>query len=459
MRPETRTGFSLLGLTLWLLVLQPSVGANHHCEIQKSEQHREEHPCSDLLELITNDDLDFLSFKEGTGTSIMSPDAVCIFSRTEHVLVTECCNGWEGENCDIQLDNGSMYCYVAESCQGPLVTNTSAMSIASCCDSSGGGSWGSQSSNYGCTPCSPTNVIKVAKDRDMATCMTSGDDVYRTFDGVLFNYHSTCAVGLVVTDALKIYTVTECDPTDKCTCLKVVTIQMSVHPPAEYVLENTLLTVSEGSRTYTLDLSKNPGREPIAINGKGSVNARYDDMQESVYISLASYDMEIRTDADGTLMLTVKESSILRGSLAGVCGDMDGYTDDEISLQSKARAERVFDQYTSEEIPCGSGMSKCATQDEEDAATEACMALNTVFYRCHSEIDVNDYMERCRAYYCTGLTAAGMDAAKEAVCNVMSTYNKICTAITGEAVNWRSASLCRKIMYLALSAFFNFDLF
>ena len=64
----------------------------------------------------------------------------------------------------------------------------------------------------------------------------------------------------------------------------------------------------------------------------GSVNVRYDDMQESVYISLAAYDIDIRTDADGTLMLTVKQSSLLRENLAGVCGDMDGYSEGKIWL-------------------------------------------------------------------------------------------------------------------------------
>ena len=60
------------------------------------------------------------------------------------------------------------------------------------------------------------------------------------------------------------------------------------------------------------------------------------------------------------------------------------------------------------------------------------------------QVDVNDYMVRCRAAYCTSLEAASEIEAQKSVCNVLSAYHKVCTAITGKAVLWRSASLCRK---------------
>ena len=60
------------------------------------------------------------------------------------------------------------------------------------------------------------------------------------------------------------------------------------------------------------------------------------------------------------------------------------------------------------------------------------------------QVDVNDYMVRCRAAYCTSLDAASEVEAHKAVCNVLSAYHKICTGITGKAVLWRSASLCRE---------------
>ncbi|CAL1541268.1 unnamed protein product, partial [Lymnaea stagnalis] len=85
-----------------------------------------------------------------------------------------------------------------------------------------------------------------------------------------------------------------------------------------------------------------------------------------------------------------------------------------------------------------------ATPEANAKATEACHALVTIFYRCHSAVDVNDYIRRCTASYCSSLSAGGIDAAQRAVCNVMSTYHKVCTLISGEAISWRSSNLCPK---------------
>ena len=50
---------------------------------------------------------------------------------------------------------------------------------------------------------------------------------------------------------------------------QVVTIEMSSNPPATYVLDGTLLTVTEGLTTYNLDVSDSTSQNPIAINTKG----------------------------------------------------------------------------------------------------------------------------------------------------------------------------------------------
>ena len=63
--------------------------------------------------------------------------------------------------------------------------------------------------------------MTVNQTRDRATCMTSGEDIYRTFDNVYYHYHHPCAVGLLVSSFIDIYTFTECDPVDKCACYKV----------------------------------------------------------------------------------------------------------------------------------------------------------------------------------------------------------------------------------------------
>ena len=58
------------------------------------------------------------------------------------------------------------------------------------------------------------------------TCMASADCRYRTFDGVSFEYCSTCTMTLVRSAALEVTAATECDPTDKCQCIKVGEMEM-----------------------------------------------------------------------------------------------------------------------------------------------------------------------------------------------------------------------------------------
>uniref|UniRef100_A0A2C9JLT8 VWFD domain-containing protein n=1 Tax=Biomphalaria glabrata TaxID=6526 RepID=A0A2C9JLT8_BIOGL len=483
-----RSTLVLLGLTLWLRIWSTSA-TSHFCERQWEKTVVEQHPCCEFFGWITGmNGYQLTLVWPKTGEKTIDPNdcvPMCNYTRVEHVTNTSCCNGWAGNDCDVPVcdppcSNGGQcvetetwaaalpkcscpdpytgraceeninslksnlkYCYVNSNCQGKLV-RAEAMEISNCCTEGFTGSWGSQLANYGCASCNPTASVKVNNTLDVATCMTSGDDVYRTFDGVLFNYLTLCAVGLVVTPQLEIYTVTECDPLDKCTCSKVVTIIVRGDPTITYTLEGVFLTKSNGTSHETFDASKLTDNVPSAVDKLGSVIWRYHVDQKTVYITLPAFSLETRLEVDGTFMITIKKNSVLRNSLAGVCGDMDGYTDDEIGLQTQVGAERVFEKYKNTNLPCGKGVSKCSTSEDITKATEACQAINTVFYRCHNEVDPDDYIDRCRAYFCTSLSAGGLEAAKKAACNVMSTYQKVCTLVTGEAITWRSRTLCPK---------------
>ena len=62
----------------------------------------------------------------------------------------------------------------------------------------------------------------VSVEQDRVTCMTAGEDIYRTFDGASFTYYSTCTVGLLKsTTGVEVFTQTVCEADDKCNCRKV----------------------------------------------------------------------------------------------------------------------------------------------------------------------------------------------------------------------------------------------
>ncbi|KAI8792630.1 zonadhesin, partial [Biomphalaria glabrata] len=55
-----------------------------------------------------------------------------------------------------------------------------------------------------------------------------------------------------------------------------------------------------------------------------------------------------------------------------------------------------------------------------------------------------DFLDYCYDAYCTSLQAAGEVEAQRAACNVISTYHTTCFLETGQAINWRSKTLCPK---------------
>ena len=56
---------------------------------------------------------------------------------------------------------------------------------------------------------------------DRVTCMTAGEDIFRTFDDARFTYYSTCTIALLKsTNGLEVYTQTVCEADNKCNCRK-----------------------------------------------------------------------------------------------------------------------------------------------------------------------------------------------------------------------------------------------
>ncbi|CAL1541258.1 unnamed protein product, partial [Lymnaea stagnalis] len=489
MAPTRTSALTMLSLTLWLLTLATSASAGHFCERDQEENIVESHKCSELIKWITGvPPMSFLGGVENpTDPDISSTSKeTCLYQRTEHKTVQACCTGWTGTDCDEpvcdppcangglckevetwatalpkcecpspytgrgceeNLDSmkaGLRYCYSGSTCQGKL-QDPNAKAISKCCVDGFSGSWGSQlGSTYGCTPCIATNnTIKVNNTLDYVTCVTYGDSGYRTFDSVLFNYLSLCSAGLVVTPAIQIYSVTQCDTVDKCNCAKTITIFLS-SANITYTISGNYLTRTDGVTTDTYDASTLEDNKPTVVDKTSGLVWRREKDQESTYFLFPSLLITLRCDRDGMLAITIPKNSALIPSLAGICGNANGYADDELSLQSEMGAQRQFDKFKNPNIPCGSGLSKCSTPEANTKADEACKPLTTVFYRCHGSVNVNDYVDRCKASYCTSFTTGGIDAAKKAVCNVMSTYQKMCTLVTGEAYLWRSKNLCPK---------------
>ena len=75
----------------------------HWCNIPEPVVEFEEHPCKDIWTIIPTG---FVFNKVLGGIEskdiMADPEAMCLFERTTHKVVTKCCTGWEGNDCDVR---------------------------------------------------------------------------------------------------------------------------------------------------------------------------------------------------------------------------------------------------------------------------------------------------------------------------------------------------------------------
>lgn len=82
----------------------------------------------------------------------------------------------------------------------------------------------------------------------------------------------------------------------------------------------------------------------------------------------------------------------------------------------------------------------CALRPERRVwASKKCGILKTdVFAKCHSEVPVEGYLERCVFDAC----ACDQGGDCECLCTALAAYAQECN-LRGVAVNWRNKDLCR----------------
>ncbi|KAH9500889.1 hypothetical protein Btru_073263, partial [Bulinus truncatus] len=451
----------------------------HECQKQYDVPEIAIQKCCNLFHMITGvydgQPYQLVWDKSKSQDDLSSCQVNCTFSRMTHVTNTSCCDGYTGSSCeepvcDPPCQNGQpcvegafaasppwcacangfvgqrcqeyspsitdtkKYCYSGSQCQGELVNKT-VTGIIDCCKDGFFGSWGSQLT--GCVSCRKADLPVTSNNLPYVTCMMSGEELFRTFDGTFYRYRNLCAVPVLISPTIKVYAVGECDPINKCSCSKRLTI---IFQDMTFTMDGSILTLTDGNNTNTYDASSLPDNTPKALDPKGSINVKRDQTQNSMYL-MTSTGVTFRIDGDGYTLVTAKKDSPLMGTFSGLCGDADGYPDD--FLQLPGGPDRVNERYKNTELVCGTSVHKCMNSDDEARATKACIPIGLNFYECLKE-SIADNQERCKAHYCTSLNAAGEEAAKKAVCNYLSTHEKLCSELTNKFYTWRTSTFCPK---------------
>uniref|UniRef100_A0A452H9E6 Uncharacterized protein n=1 Tax=Gopherus agassizii TaxID=38772 RepID=A0A452H9E6_9SAUR len=256
-----------------------------------------------------------------------------------------------------------------------------------------------------------------------AVCTVYGDRHYYTFDGLEYDYVSDCQAYLVKsTDNSNVSVIAQ---NKKCfdndiVCSKSVLI--SVGDTEIYFSEP-----SDKQRT-----------------SRGQENPPTYQLWKAGYYTVVHFpEQEITILWDKKTTIHVKVGPRWKGKLAGLCGNFDKYTSNDLTTSNnmEVRNAQVFGESwamgqcksPNETIkPCEVHQSKFPY-----AKRECSILYSDVFAPCRNVIDVTSFVKNCHTDTCN----CNLGGDCECLCTSIAAYAYKCCQ-QGAAIHWRSPSVC-----------------
>ncbi|XP_052630469.1 otogelin-like protein isoform X3 [Harpia harpyja] len=255
-----------------------------------------------------------------------------------------------------------------------------------------------------------------------AVCTIYGDRHYYTFDGLEYDYVSDCQAYLLKsTDNSNISIIAQ---NKKCfdndiVCSKNVFITVG----------DTEIYFSEPSEKQTLRGQEN--------------KSNYQLWKAGYYTVIHFPEQDITILWDKKTMIHVKVGPRWKGKLAGLCGNFDKYTSNDLTTSNnmEVRNAQVFgDSWVLGQCkspnetlrPCEVHQSKFPY-----AKKECSILYSDVFAPCRNVIDVTSFVKNCHTDTCN----CNLGGDCECLCTSIAAYAHKCCQ-QGAAIHWRSPSLC-----------------
>ncbi|KAK8764281.1 hypothetical protein V5799_033110 [Amblyomma americanum] len=258
-------------------------------------------------------------------------------------------------------------------------------------------------------------------------CTVWGESHFNSFDGHIYDFRSDCELMLAKGR------LADGDHFE-------VTVQNVPCSTGDNVCKRTARIVSRGKELLTLGASKTL---PVVRFGPGYL-LRETTLHVTVFTDVG---LVVQWDKGTTVSLALQPA--WRGRVKGLCGNFDGDQTNDFQTPSGGVAEadaRVFGDAWKLQDACrnnftlvGEGHEVCEHRPHRTAwATQRCEVLRSpLFEPCHTEVDVEPYLERCVQDVC-GCDSGG-DC--ECLCTNIAAYAHECSA-QGIHIKWRSQSLC-----------------
>uniref|UniRef100_A0A8D0GHF9 Otogelin like n=1 Tax=Sphenodon punctatus TaxID=8508 RepID=A0A8D0GHF9_SPHPU len=254
-----------------------------------------------------------------------------------------------------------------------------------------------------------------------AVCTVYGDRHYYTFDGLEYDYVSDCQGYLVKsTDNSNVSVIAQ---NKKCFDNDIV------------CSKSFFISVGETEIYFSEYSAKH--RQGFFSN--------YQLWKAGYYTVVHFPEQEITILWDKKTTIHVKVGPRWKGKLAGLCGNFDKYTSNDLTTSNniEVRNAQVFGESwaigqcksPNETIkPCEAHQSKFPY-----AKKECSILYSDVFAPCRNVIDVTSFVKNCHTDTCN----CNLGGDCECLCTSIAAYAHKCCQ-QGVAINWRSPSVCCK---------------
>ncbi|GFT52720.1 SCO-spondin [Nephila pilipes] len=271
-------------------------------------------------------------------------------------------------------------------------------------------------------------LVKVSNYRGI--CSTWGFYHYRTFDGGVYTFPSTCWYVLATSSAddLAISVKTECSGRPRCS--RIVAIQHANH---KYLLSYSNGLVRDGEQLAIPIQDENLIVEYVS---------RY-------LVAKTQFGYTIWINEENTVLVVAE--SYVKTQTAGMCGNYDGVSDPLFLARDGTKTPDIFAFTTSWKVENNDGTcvdeaeqtQPCSSETREkrmesDKANLACAAFyDAQFEKCSLILDVDVYYLQCQMDCCS------MSSVEDCECTSLGEFVLECSrAGVDMSKGWRQPGLC-----------------
>ncbi|KAL6460893.1 hypothetical protein MHYP_G00308590 [Metynnis hypsauchen] len=282
--------------------------------------------------------------------------------------------------------------------------------------------------------CAIFNGVRGCRPISYSTCWVEGPDSYHTFDGLTFSYPGAC--GLTLSRVMGLSPL----PNFVVTVQKQPTGLHTFSRLLKFEAEGTQVSIEMGSG----GLARVDGQLVALPFSVGTGRIRIYHSSVKGIIMETTFGVTVRVDWPHLIRITAP--STYNGTLGGLCGNLNGYHDDE--FLSPVRVLLNDSQMFGDSWRDGSLSAYCVEstdiwqrgyyQNSSQFVQQCNIMASSVgpFTQCHSSLDPNVRIADC----VRSLQQAG--GAREAFCEALRGYAVLCQQNGVAVQEWRNITNC-----------------